>query len=408
MSRDLTLPWGAWSPDGHEERRFEFPENWTVELLEMSGWPPGALPDLAGLRAAIWEEAKGKSTVSVAIEDLTRPTPLAPVLETVLGGLMEAGVPDSRIDLVMALGAHGPPDARGIRRKVGDWVADRFTVRLHDPTGRLADTGMQVGAIPLRIDAGFWEADLRVGLGSMIPNPFAGFSGGAKIVLPGLASLDVLVWLHSLAMMGFGGGVASVKGNRVRAEIERVGAALPLHFSVACLVDSGRRLREVFYGRPGQSYAKAHARARTVYTTPMSDRFDILLCSAYPKDGEFLQAENAYSPLRTGGMHFLAPEGSVVLMAACHGGRGRHGLFDTGMPLHRPAVRPKGFLHGADVSVYAPGISEADCRVTHWEGYCHFREWGDLMRALLERHGEGARAGVFPAGALQLGPERSA
>jgi lactate racemase len=408
MSQAVTLPWGAWSPDGREEHRFEFPEGWAVELLEMSGWPDGILPDLEGLRAAIVREARGKRSVSIGVEDLTRPTHLAPVLESMLDGLTEAGIPDSRIDLVMALGAHGPPDTEAIRRKVGDRVANRFTVRMHDAAGHLADTGLRVGTIPLCIDRGFWEADLRVGVGSTIPNPFAGFSGGAKIVLPGLASLEVLVWLHSLAMMGFGGGVASVKGNRVRAEIEQVGAALPLHFSVACLVDARRGLREVFYGEPRPVYAAAYARARAVYATPMPGRFDVLFCSAYPKDEEFLQAENGYSPLRTGGMRFLAPEGSVVLMAACHGGRGRHGLFDTGMPLHRPALGPKGFLRGADVSVYAPGITEADCRVTHWEGYRHFREWDRLMDSLLERHGERTRAGVFPAAALQLGPERGA
>ena len=145
-----------------------------------------------------------------------------------------------------------------------------------------------------------------------------------------------------------------------------------------------------------------------MYSTSMSGHFDILFCNAYPKDGEFLQAENGYSPLRTGGLSFLSPGGSVVLMAACHKGRGQHGLFDEGMPLHRPAAGPKRYMNGTPVYVYAPGISDADCRVTHWEGYPHFRIWDDLIDALLRRHGTKARAGVFPANSSQLGPQKMA
>jgi hypothetical protein len=136
----------------------------------------------------------------------------------------------------------------------------------------------------------------------------------------------------------------------------------------------------------------------------MSGRFDVLFCNAYPKDGAFLQADNGYSPIRTGGLGFLAEQGSVVLMAACHNGRGHHRLFDQGMPLHRPASGPKRHLRGAPASVFAPGISEADCQVTHWDGYPHFRDWDALIEALLSRHGKEARVGVFPAGASQLGP----
>ncbi len=403
----LRLPWRAWS-GGAEEETFDFPATWSLERLEMVGWGGENALNTAGLRAAVSRLAFSHARVSIAFEDLTRPSPLAPVLEVIADTLNDAGVPDSRIDFVMATGAHRTPTADELARKVGDTIDGRFKVRVHRAGGDLADSGIRVGSLPLRIDPRFLAADIRIGVSTVMPNPFAGFSGGGKIVLPGLASLEVLVWLHKLAMMGFAGGVANVGRNRIREEIDRVAAELPLHFIAACLVDSRRQLRELRFGDPGATYAEACDRARHVHATSMSGRYDVLFCNAYPKDGEFLQAENAYSPLRTGGLAYLAPEGSVVLMAACHNGRGHHGLFDRGMPLHRAPTRAKGYLRDAKLCVYTPGISEADCRVSHWEGYPFFRDWDRLIAELRRRHGDRARVGVFPAASCQLGPGRSA
>ena len=74
------------------------------------------------------------------------------------------------------------------------------------------------------------------------------------------------------------------------------------------------------------------------------------------------------------------------------------------MPLHQKATGPKNYLRDVPAFVYAPGISETDCRVTHWKGYPFFSEWAPLVEALVARHGEAARVGIFPAAAIQLGP----
>jgi hypothetical protein len=403
VTKTLTLPWRAWSEDP-EQREFPFPSEWEVERLEMAGWEQPSSPDYSKLIAAVQEQVSARARVSIAIDDLTRPSPLGLALQAIVTGLLDAGVPKSQIDLVMATGAHRRPGADEVRAKIGDWIAERFEVRFHDAAGELSDSGIRIGKIPLRIDGPFLEADFRIGVGSVIPNPFAGFSGGGKIVVLGLASLDTLVWLHKLAMMGFAGGIGATEGNRIRREMERVAEELPLHFGVSCLVDSTRYIREVHFGEPTEAHRLACDSARQAYATPMTGTFDVLFCNAYPKDGEFLQVENAYSPLRTGGLKHLAEGGAVILMAACHRGRGHHGLFDRGMPLHREANAPKPFLGETPLYVYAPGISESDCQVTHWEGYPHFSRWDELVSTLLERFGVDVRAGVFPAASCQLGP----
>ncbi|UCF19811.1 MAG: DUF2088 domain-containing protein [Gemmatimonadota bacterium] len=404
--QSLELPWRAWQ-GAPETERFGFPPGWDVERLEMSGWGAEAEPDLDGLREAVRRLVAPGASVSIAVDDPTRPAALEAVLAAVETGLLEGGIDPAAIDLVMALGAHRAPRPDEVRAKVGGAIADRYRVRLHDMQGELATSSLMLGEIPLRIDPPFLAADIRIGVGTIIPNPFAGFSGGGKIVLPGLAAREALEWLHKLGMMGFG-GVAKLHGNRIRMEVDRVARELPLHLSVNCLVDTSRRIREIYYGDPLESHQRGCQRARSAYATPMSGRFDVLICNAYPKDGEFLQAENGYSPLRTGGAQFLAGEGSAVLMAACHQGRGHHGLFDEGMPLHRVPRGPKRYLGNRALHVFAPGISENDCHVTHWSGYPHYRDWDELIHALLNRHGDGARVGIFPAGSCQLGPQESA
>ena len=197
-TQSLPLPWGAWSR-GPEEETFRFPAHWVVERLDMAGWPSDVSPDLASLSRAAKSLAVSGKRVSIAIDDPTRPSPLGPILKALVLGLREAGISDSDIDLVMALGAHGRPASREVRMKVGEWIADRFTVRFHDPHGELSDTGLRLGNTPVRIDRHFFAADLRIGVSTVIPNPFAGFSGGGKIVLPGLASIEALHWLHKLA-----------------------------------------------------------------------------------------------------------------------------------------------------------------------------------------------------------------
>jgi nickel-dependent lactate racemase len=304
---------------------------------------------------------------------------------------------------VIAVGAHAQLSQEEVRRKVGVRIAETYAVRSHDINGPLADSGQRVGNLPLLLDGRFLQADRRLTVGSVIPNPYAGFSGGGKMVLPGLAGVDVLVWLHRLAQMGGSSG-PGVPGNRIRMEIDRVTSALPLHGSVLCLVDSGRQVREIFCGPPVPTHRHAAAVAASRYRTPLSGIYDVFICNAYPKDAEFIQSATGYTPVRTGGQRHLAEGGTVVLLSAAYRGIGEHALFGSGGPLHRSRNTPHPELGGADVAVFTTGVSASEVAVTHWPGYPVYSRWEDVVSHLLARFGSHARVGIFPAAALQLGP----
>jgi lactate racemase len=399
----VTLPWKAWSP--LEQEDFEFPASWHVDVLEMTGWDrDDAGWDSAALGSAVQELALGKTSISIAVDDLTRPIRVSALLDVVIDGAMNAGILDEGVDIVMALGSHGVPSREELRLKLGERALD-FGVRAHNAVhGDFAETHVELAGAPLRVDRRFFEADVRIGLTSVIPNPFAGFSGGGKIVLPGLADSRALEWLHKIAMLGFGGGPGQTDRNKVYNAIVRVARELPLHLAVNCLVDRDRRVREAHHGEPAESHERAVTSAKTRLRTKLAHEYDVLICNAYPKDSEFLQVENAYTPLRTGAMEYLKENGSVVLMGSCHKGRGTHGLFDAGGSLHRAPSGPKAHLQGRDLIAYLPGIDREDFGVTHWSGYRYSDDWSEVVEWLVASHGPTARVGVFPCASIQLGP----
>src|SRR5688572_10933851 len=165
------------------------------------------------------ELARTRHRAVIAIDDITRPTRTAPIVSRVVTRLVAAGMPADAITIVLATGAHRPATADDIRLKVGD-AASRFRVVSHDPSDAVDDSGALLAGQPVRVNREFLAADLRITVGGVMPHPFAGFSGGGKIVLPGLSDLDAVVRSHKYALMGFGGGL-QLEGNKFRHDMER-------------------------------------------------------------------------------------------------------------------------------------------------------------------------------------------
>ena len=196
---------------------------------------------------------------------------------------------------------------------------------------------------PYRLNRTFLESDVRIGICGVIPHPFAAFSGGGKIVLPGLASLDVLARTHKFALMGLKGG-HRLEGNRFRTEMEDVVRRAGLQWTINVAINERREPVGVTAGDLVAAHrAAVKAAERTGATSPPEQPLDALVLNAYPKDGELLQIEAAFVALRSGMMKWLRPGAPVVLTASCVDGLGHHGLFGPGGLLFR-TPGPKTFL----------------------------------------------------------------
>jgi nickel-dependent lactate racemase len=406
MMQTFALPWRAWF--GDEQIPICFPKDWQVEVHAMKDAPAMPKSEIAAalMRSIsappIHKLAENKRRVAIAVDDLSRPTPAAMILPALLRMLNLSGVSDDQIDIVFSLGSHSALKRDEIILKVGHETAERVRVENHDCERNLLDAGVKVGQTPVLINRTFAEADLKILLGSVVPHAFAGFSGGAKMVLPGLSNIESIEWTHKAVLMGLRGKAGTLEGNRFRAEFERVARHVDVQLSINVVVNSGREIAGLFAGDVEAAHRCASEFAREVYATRLpAEPLDVAILNAYPKDDELLQAENAFMFHHTAPANYLKDDALILLTSACTLGMGQHGLFGPQQRLYRKPLR-KGFLGNRHLAAFMPGVSAEEFRQIYWEGYPHFREWEAAFEFLQQHYPKGARVGIFPCSSIQI------
>ena len=200
----VTLPQLAW----YEAKKLELPlpDSWQVELYNMAGYNrPAMKPDeiktsitnLIGT-APIRELAKGKNEVVIIFDDMSRVTRVAEILPFVLEELAQAGIPDNKIRFICALGCHGAPNRLDWVKKLGEEILTRFPVYNHCPFMNCTYIGTTSYGTKVSINAEVMSCDLKISIGQITAHVSAGFSGGGKIILPGVASYDTVVAHHGI------------------------------------------------------------------------------------------------------------------------------------------------------------------------------------------------------------------
>lgn len=401
-----SVPWRAWFGDTSVD--LSFPDHWDVHHFDMADAPalparslqdalsdPIDAPPLADL-------ARPARRVAIAVDDLSRPTPASEIVPLLLQTLEAAGVSRDRLQIVISLGSHSLLKPDEIRRKLGDEVAASVSVVNHDCHDDLLDIGLRVGQVPVRINRSFLEADLRIVLGSVVPHPFAGFSGGAKMILPGLANLESIEWTHLAVVLGRRGAPGTLEGNQFRPEFERVARHVGVHFSVNVVVNSRRKIAGLFAGDIVTAHREAAAFAGRVCATPLpAEPLDVAVLNAYPKDDELLQAESAFVFHQSAPAGYVKEDGVVVLVSACSLGMGHHGLFGPGQRLYRPPRR-RAFLGNRVLAAMMPGVTGDQFHQMYPEDYPHFATWDGALAFLQRRYPHRPRVGIFPCASIQV------
>lgn len=397
-----TVPWGCWDPEDTLELRF--PSRFSVQVNAMrDGWPLSAAAVAEAVCAPIASPplhalAAGARMVAIAVDDITRPTPIGAVLPAVLSEL-ESLAPEN-IKILVALGAHRPMVRLELERKLGAVILDELDVEQHHPYENLVDLGVSSRGTPIRLNRSFLEADLKIAIGAVIPHPYMGFSGGAKLVVPGLAGIETLQANHQPAVTGVSGGLANPDVD-ARRDVEEIALKAGLQFTCNVVVNSSREIAGLFCGHPVAAHRAAAACAADIYATEAPGApYDVVCLNAYPKDGELLQVGNALNCYRTSSRPLLEPDGTVVITACCQQGRGYHSLHGKGMRLHAPPA-PKRYLEGREVVFFSPHISERDFRVSFAPEYRLFSAWEPLSTYLAAKHRD-ASVAVFPTAPLQI------
>lgn len=292
--------------------------------------PAPALADpLAAARAALAsplgcpplaELAPGRRDACLVVSDGTRPVPNQVLLPPILETLEEAGLGPERVAILVATGMHPPMSDRELEAMLGADIVRRHRVLNHDcRQGNVLVDRIEGQAI--EINALFLAADLKILTGLIEPHTFAGFSGGGKSVLPGLASLETMRFLHSYGLVAHPGlATGRLEGNPFQDYIGRVVGRLGVDFLVNAVIGHDRRPTGVFAGHWLMAHRAGCGACREQAMVSLERPADLVITSGggHPLDHTFFQANKGLVTARD-----LARPGATVLMVAgCQEGLG--------------------------------------------------------------------------------------
>jgi nickel-dependent lactate racemase len=263
------------------------------------------------------ELLKGAGKAVIVADDNTRLTPTDRIIPVLLDEMNAAGVPDSRITVIIALGTHRPMTPGEILRKFGDDVARRVTIKNHDfkDKGLLVDFGTTPNGTHITVNREAFEADFKIGIGSIVPHHIPGFAGGGKIVQPGICGEQTTAETHLLSVKACR-SYLGVMDNPVRNEINAIARSVGLHTILNTVLNRNGQVVEAFFGDVVDAFAAGVEVSKRVYSVEIPEEADIVLSSSHPCDIEFWQAHKALYPsdlaVKAGGI--------IILVTPCHEG----------------------------------------------------------------------------------------
>ncbi len=309
-----------------------FPENWNPLVIEKNGMPVPADPEQAVAEAfdapvkahQLAEEARECQTACILICDITRPVPNGLILPPIIRELTTGGIEPGNITILIATGLHRPNEGEELRELVGcDWVLDKVKVVNHF-AGNDDDhifISMTERGTPVKLDRRFIEADLKIITGLVEPHFMAGYSGGRKVIAPGIAHQDTITTFHSARFLEHPNAANCIlNGNPLHDELTEITDMLGRILAVNTVIDDKRNLSFVNYGEISASHGWAIEFMRRYAEIDFDRRFRTVITSGggYPLDKTYYQTIKGL----VGAMDIVKPRGNIIIFSECSEGLG--------------------------------------------------------------------------------------
>jgi nickel-dependent lactate racemase len=273
--------------------------------------------------APLSELAAGKKSAAISVCDITRPAPNRVTLPPLLKRLEGAGIPRENITILIATGLHRAATADELQTILGPEIARTYRVVSHDAKAlsehrRLGATGR---GTPVYIDERFMAADLHITLGFIEQHLMLGFSGGRKLIAPGLAAQETIKVIHSprfmrepLATEG------SIRGNPLHAELLEIARMARHDFMLDVALTQERAISGVFAGDPVKAHQAGVEFVETTCLETLDEPADAVITSAagWPLDLTFYQTIKGV----TAAAHVVRPGGRILIVSECAEGVG--------------------------------------------------------------------------------------
>ena len=371
---------------------------------------PTGCPPLADL-------ARGHKTACILICDITRPVPNGTLLPPLIETLATAGISKEEITLLVATGLHRPNEGEELREIIGsDEIFKTIRIENHFARDREihTDLGKTSGGIPIMIDRRFIEADLKIVTGLVEPHFMAGYSGGRKVVAPGVAYQDTILNFHTPRILEHCNSAnCVVEGNPLHDEqieiIRTIGGIVSLNVAI----DEERRIGFVNFGEIETSHLQAveFMRAHAEVTQPRRFKTIVTTSAGYPLDKTYYQTVKGMVSV----LDILEPGGTIIIASECSEGMGSREFVAAQQLLCKQGVekfmsileeRSKACidewqtemlvkaLRVGTIQLYTMGLSQEDLNHIYVEPISSIEE---AIDASVERHGD-KEVAVVPEG----------
>ncbi len=413
------MPWY-----GDTELELDFPDSWEVVVCQMAGQNAPKLSE-EGIQNAflnpvgtprIAQLAQNRKEVVIIFDDLSRPTKVAELVPCVLQELKEGGIKEDNIRFIASIGAHGAMKFMDFIKKLGPEVLQRFTVYNHNPFENCTYLGTTSRGTPVSINSEVMSCDLKIAIGAIVPHPTAGFGGGGKSILPGVAHMDTIWANHhnvggrrqptpenSFVKLTPSVGWGKVESNDLRLDMEEAARIASLDITINAVVNLHRDTVGLFVGDLVAAHREGVKLARKVYTTKKPSEADIVVANAYSKANEaFLAVQIGDKLLKEEGGDLVItcniPEGQICHYLIRSFGKNIGGRLWG--PRKRLPRRTKRMI------VLGPYVDRTGLDLLGPpEMITVVNSWSEILDMLKTSYGDKARVAVIPDATLQYFPE---
>ncbi len=280
--------------------------DWQQKLISVLDSPTGSPPLASMVRA--------DDKILILVEDNTRHTPVREILPLLFAYLFRSGIKKDQLEIMVAPGTHRILTDEELNEKLGTEVVNNYKVYQHDfqDIDMLADLGTVTVAgidIPVQVNKKALEADFIIGIGNIIPHPNAGFSGGAKILDPGICGKATVAATHTAAAL-LGYLPLGLMENPCRDSMEEVAKKAGLKFIINVVMNSDNQVVDIVAGDIIAAHRKGAQISRSIYGIPVKEPADIVIASSYPYDIDYWQCEKALIS-----SYFCVKEGGIIIFA---------------------------------------------------------------------------------------------
>ena len=353
---------------------------------------------------------KPGNKVLILADDNTRLTPTKEIIPPILNRLNKAGVKDSDVLILIALGTHRPMTVNEIIQKFGKETHSRVKILNHEfnNINQLHDMGVTENGTPIQINKLLLEFDLIIGVGSIVPHHIPGFSGGAKIVQPGVCGEETTAQTHLLSVRSSRSLLGRAE-NEVRRELELIARKANTHHIFNVVLSEEGRLLKGFFGDIEMAFREGVKLSREIYGVRAAGRTDIVVASSYPCDLEFWQAHKSLYACEA----VTKEGGTMIIVTPCPEGVAATHADMVSFANQSPGEIDEQIKNGtikdkvagalalawskirqfATVCIVSDGIDEETAKKL---GFIHYKSVDDALEAAFLRHGRDAKVTVLP------------